>query len=88
LDTISTETFEKIKAAAKEPEYEGVYVGDYGVKEDRVIFEVTDELIEKLRQRRNQAVAMDGRGDIINWYSTLKRICECGCYDNIKKLGE
>lgn len=91
LDTISTETFEKIKEATKEPEYEGVLSGNYaGDKGDaRVFFVVTEQICDY----KGRAIVLDKDGYIGNSGSTLQILCkDVGfserIYENIKKLGD
>lgn len=86
IDTISTETFEKVKEAAKEPEYEGVYLRKYcsGGNYDRVVFKVTDQICN----HKGQVVLLDGDGDVMLYCPTFKPVCEHSCYSSLKKLGD
>lgn len=84
LDTISTETFEKIKAAAKEPEYEGVYVGDCA-DESRVFFVVTDTICKY----KGEVIALNSKGNKVagGHGTTFLQLCTRLEYSNIRKLG-
>jgi len=84
LDTISTETFEKIKAAAKEPEYEGVYVGKCD-GEARVFFRVTDTICAY----KGEVIALNSNGyKVAGGYGvTFKQLCTRSEYDKVRKLG-
>ena len=91
LDTISTETFEKMKKATVEPKYEGVYTArTKHLQTARVMFVVTEQICEHI----GHAVALDGYGVLTNADDTLDYmlayVFEGGetIYDNIKRLGD
>ncbi len=96
LDTISTETFDKMKKACLifpvEPKYEGVYTakGDDTVEGIRVIFEVTRNIADNI----GRVVALDRHGSVCNTDDTLdKTLTYKFCngeplYYNIKLLGD
>lgn len=85
LDTISTETFEKVKEAARKPKYEGVYTsvqnsGNY----PRVFFVVTDEIC----RHKGRAVALNEIGNVMYNKSTFEEFFANNVYENLKKLGD
>lgn len=86
LDSISTETFEKVKKAASKPEYEGVLVGNRWNNSPRVFFAVTDEICGQ----NGRVVVLDERGVVVNYEDTFNKLLNSSYYNykNIKQLGE
>jgi len=91
IETVSTETFEKVKEAASEPKHKGVLVGNCYNAEPRVFFKVTDDICE----RRGKAVALDTNGCVVDVDCTLGKLVaftgfdnDDKLYGNIKKLGD
>lgn len=84
LGTISTETFEGVKEAIKEPEYSGVLVGELRDVSPRVFFRVTPSICECV----GSFIALTRDGDIYNRGNTFKELFDDAEYTNIRQLGD
>ncbi len=95
LDTISTETFDKMKKASREPKYEGVYTAEVkdggGLPESaRVVFKVTQDICGYI----GESIALNRDGNVCNTDDNLQETLTYRfpsgeiLYKNIKKLGD